>query len=73
MKEKITFTKKDVSSIRMSNGLYWSTITLTLNDGKRLRVSTGELLTLFMASSAKKFNAKLARKLYHLLPILVEE
>lgn len=67
MKEKeITFTKKEVASIRMSNGLYWSTITLTLTDGKRIRVNTGELLTLFMASNAKKFNAKLARKLYYL-------
>ena len=65
MKE-ITFTKKEVASIRMSNGLYWSTITLTLTDGKRIRVNTGELLTLFMASNAKKFNAKLARKLYYL-------
>jgi len=67
MKEKeITFTKKEVASIKMSSGLYWSTITLTLTGGERLRVSTGELLTLFMASNAKKFNAKLARKLYYL-------
>ena len=67
MEEKeITFTKKEVASIRMSSGLYSSTITLILTDGKRLRISTGELLTLFMASNAKKFNAKLARKLYYL-------
>lgn len=65
MKE-ITFTKKEVVGIRTSSGLYWNTITLELTDNRRLRIDQKELLTLFMASSSKKFNAKLARKLYYL-------
>ena len=67
MKEKeITFTKKDIVSISFSRGYMFHTITFLLNDGKQLRVSTGDLMTLFMASSAKKFKASLKRKYYHL-------
>ncbi len=65
MKE-ITFTKKDITSISFSRGYMFHTITFLLNDGKKLRVSTGDLMTLFMASSAKKFNAVLKRKYYHM-------
>ena len=67
MEEKeITFTKKDIVSISFSRGYMFHTITFLLNDGKRLRVSTGDLMTLFMASNAKKFNAVLKRKYYHM-------
>ena len=67
MEEKeITFTKKDITSISFSRGYMFHTITFMLNDGKQLRVSTGDLMTLFMASSAKKFKASLKRKYYHL-------
>lgn len=67
MEEKeITFTKKDIVSISFSRGYMFHTITFLLNDGKQLRVSTGDLMTLFMASNAKKFNAVLKRKYYHM-------
>ena len=66
MKE-ITFTKKDIESILFSRGFYYHTITFRLNDGKQLRVSTDELMTLFNASNAKKFKAELKRKYYHMV------
>tara|TARA_R100001440_G_scaffold22583_1_gene36789 strand:+ start:522 stop:752 length:231 start_codon:yes stop_codon:yes gene_type:complete len=67
MKEKeITFTKKDVESMSFSRGSYYYTITFRLNDGKQLRVSPNELMTLFRASNTKKFKAFLKRKYYHL-------
>ena len=67
MEEKeITFTKKDITSISFSRGYMFHTITFMLNDGKQLRVSTGDLMTLFVASSAKKFKASFKRKYYHL-------
>ena len=65
MKE-ITFTKKDIVSISFSKGYMFHTITFLLNGSKRLRVSTGDLMTLFKASNAKKFKATLKRKYYHL-------
>tara|TARA_A200000159_G_scaffold162692_1_gene187149 strand:+ start:5633 stop:5842 length:210 start_codon:yes stop_codon:yes gene_type:complete len=68
MEEKeITFTKKDITSISFSRGYMFHTITFLLNDGKKLRVSTGDLMTLFMASSAKKFKAEFKRKYYHMV------
>lgn len=68
MEEKeITFTKKDIVSISFSRGYMFHTITFLLNDGKKLRVSTGDLMTLFMASNAKKFKAELKRKYYHMV------
>ena len=67
MEEKeITFTKKDIESISFSKGYMFHTITFLLNDGKKLRVSTDDLMTLFKASNAKKFKASFKRKYYHL-------
>ena len=64
--KQITFTKKDIELILFSRGFYSHTITFKLNDGKQLRVSTDDLMTLFKASNAKKFKASFKRKYYHL-------